>query len=184
MPGIPPTTLSPPRTNAAVSTCPSPTRCSTSDLLFGSYTTSILSHGVYGGARISLRIDRDVVEWLQPFARVDGGYMWAKGRLSSAAGGITVEDWGSNGFIYAGAGVQVTIPVAFIREKMHICISKRFSVGLGAEIGYIKPWPMKFSMGQGGDGNGNVDPIPVQGVDLGGLDLEGMTVRFGLVVTF
>lgn len=153
--------------------------------LFGSYSTSLLTHGAYGGARIHLRIDRKYISWLQPYIRINGGWMWAKAELSSPGDGPSMEDWGNNGMVYGGAGVQMTIPQAMMKGKRRrVCISKYFSVGVGIEVGYLWTAPFRFSMTRKDDSDGKVDPIPVEGMDLGPLDLKGLMARFSFVVTF
>ncbi|MFH1438890.1 MAG: hypothetical protein ABIJ56_24505 [Pseudomonadota bacterium] len=154
------------------------------DSLFSSYETSILTHGVYAGLRLHLRFERKWIEWLQPFVRIDGGWMWAKAEVAQGGGGPKMADWGNNGFLYVGGGVQITIPVSFVKEKMHMCVSRRFSFGLSVEVGYFRPGPIGFSLGPDEDEDPDVDPIPVEGVSLGSLDLAGLMVNFGLVVTF
>jgi len=155
------------------------------DTLFGEYPTSLLTHGAYGGLRVHLRIDRKVIEWLQPYIRLNGGWMWARAELGSGGAGPAMEDWGSNGTVYAGGGIQITIPTGVFRKKgKRPCLPKRFSIGMSHEIGYLWSGPIRFHLDPKEDSNGNVDPIPIEGVGPGALDLGGMMVRVSLVVTF
>jgi hypothetical protein len=154
------------------------------DTLFGDYPTSLLTHGAYGGLRVHLRIDRKTIEWFQPYIRLNGGWMWARAELGSG-GGPAMEDWGSNGTVYAGGGIQITIPTAVFRKKgKRVCLPKQFSIGMSHEIGYLWSGPIRFHLHQNDGSDGGVDPIPIEGVGTGALDLRGMMVRVSLVVTF
>ena len=156
------------------------------DTLFSDYPTSLLTHGAYGGLRVHLRIDRKYIEWFQPYIRLNGGWMWAKAEIGSGGGGPVMEDWGSNGTVYAGGGIQITVPTAVFKKKKgrRICLPKQFSFGMSHEIGYLWSGPIRFHLDPREDSGGHVDPIPIEGVSPGALDLRGLMVRVSLVMTF
>jgi len=155
------------------------------DRLFDTYDTEILGHGMYLGLRVQFRHDRDWWEILQPFVRVDLGWSWTRAEIGSGAADLPdMHDWANGGFIHVGGGLQVTVPTAFIRRTLKIRATERFSIGFAYELGYHRPAPleMKFSQPTGsGDG---AEPIPVQGLDGGTLDLSGLSHTFTFVVTF
>ncbi len=153
--------------------------------LFGQYSTSVLGHGGYLGVRIQFRYDRDWLEVLQPFVRADFGWQWTRGAVQNAGEGTAVlSDWGNSGFIFASGGLQVTVPARFIRDKLKIRVSPRFSIGFSYEIGWYQPGPVKFKLSQEGGGDGGVEPIPVSGVYLGSLDTSGLVHRLGFVLSW
>jgi hypothetical protein len=153
--------------------------------LFDAYPTTLLTHGLYGGLRVHLRIDRRYIEWLQPYVRVNGGAVWGKAELGAAGGQPSMEDWGSTGTVYAGGGVQVTIPTSVFKAKRkRLCLTKQFSFGMSWEAGYFWTGPMRFRLHPKGGTGGDVDPIDVEGVSLGALRLAGPMLRVSLVVTF
>lgn len=152
--------------------------------VFSAYNTELESHSMYLGLRLQVRVDRKAFEWIQPYVRTDFGWMWSRAELKSGSDRAAMKDWGGGGFIYVAGGVQLTIPVFFIREKIRLRLTKRFSIGFMYEFGYIQTGPIKLKLRESGGGGGDVEPIPVEGFRMGSLDLSGITHTFGAVITF
>ncbi len=151
--------------------------------LYGTYGTGIEGHGMYLGLRISARVNQKAWEWLQPYVRADFGWSWS--RVEVAGTGLpAMHDWGNGGFIYVGGGVQLTLPIFLVRNKMRIRLTQRFSVGLSYEVGYVQMAPIKVKFEPSPTNSGDVEPIPVHGFGAGTLDLSGITHRFGAVISF
>ncbi|MBW2262331.1 MAG: hypothetical protein JRG91_10195 [Deltaproteobacteria bacterium] len=151
--------------------------------LYDTYPTDLEGHGMYLGVRFTARVNRKVLEWLQPYVRTDFGWSWNRVQISGASL-PAMHDWGNGGFIYVGGGVQLTVPIAFIRKTMRIRLTQRFSIGLSYEFGYLQSAPIKVKFEPTPTNSGDVEPIPVHGFSAGTLDLSGITHRFGVVIAF
>ncbi len=152
------------------------------DTLFDTFSTGILGHGMYVGIRLQFRHDADYLEILQPYIRADFGWAWTRVALKDADGLLPgMEDWGDSGFIYAGGGIQITLPGVWLRK---IRLPGQLSIGFTYEVGYTQPGPIEIRLRPEPTSSEGPEPIPIDGVRLGSLDLAGLTHKFGLVVTF
>jgi len=152
------------------------------DTLYDLYSTSLDGHSMYLGLRFQARIDRPYIEWLQPYVRIDFGWLWVNARLSRAS--MPMTDRTSNGFIYVGGGAQVTVPTSFIRNRLHIKATERFTLGFTYELGFYQPGPLRIRLAHEASSATDAEPIPVGGFAMGSLDLMGMVHSFGFVLTF
>lgn len=155
-----------------------------SDTLFDTYSTQILGHAMYLGLRVQFRHDRDYIEIIQPYARVDLGWSWTRAQIGSSGDLPAMHDWASGGYLYVGGGIQITVPTAFIRNRLRIKATDRFSIGFTYEFGYLRPQPLKMRFSQPTGAAGGPEPIPIEGLTGGSLDLAGMAHNFGFVMTF
>ncbi len=141
------------------------------EVLGGQFETSLYVQTLTAGARYAV----PVTGWLAPYARLSLGAHAARLSVSSLSGvALTARDWAG---AFAGSallGAEALLPRRWVPGRV--------TGGLQLELGYAFASPLSFQLRPEQDED--LQLLRLQGVDLGGLSLQGFQLRVGAVVRF